>query len=209
MKKLLLSVLIASMLLVPMGTAALADSENTAAPAAKSTQYVPGEAPAQSNSDAMIPAVHAVLLAMQHQNRDSFTTDDPLLSWEMLYNLLSMYGQMDERSSYEGDMLVLPGEIVQDYSAALFCAPLSPDTLPEQLSDRMRYEADTDCFYLYCGSDSLSQVVLTATGETDGSVQLTGELTFLADNRQLAAFTARLAPRDNLFGYTLIGLDVI
>ena len=38
---------------------------------------------------------------------------------------------------------------------------------------------------------------------------LSGKLMFLAENTELACFSATLAKADNLFGYTLIGLDVI
>ena len=36
-----------------------------------------------------------------------------------------------------------------------------------------------------------------------------GKLMYLAENLELASFTATLEVSDNLFGYTLTGLDVI
>ena len=209
MKKLLLCTLIAAMLLLPMGSIALAE-DDTAAPAApvQNEAYTPGEAPARDLAASMAPAVHAVLLAMENQGVSSFSTDSELLSWEMLYNLLSMYGQLDERSAYDGEQLVLPSETVRDYSAALFAAPLSPDTLPAELADRMTYDADSDCYYLYCGSDALSEVTLTAAEEAQGELAVSGKLMFVAEDLELASFTATLTAADNLFGYTLVGLDV-
>lgn len=210
MKKLLLTTLIASLLLLPLGTVALADDE-TPTPAETEMEYVEyisGQAPAQSSVEAMAPALHAVLLALENRDQSVFTTADSSLSWEMLYNLLSMYGQLDDRSAYEGEQLVLPSETVMDYSAALFAAPLAADTMPAELSDRMTYDPASDEYYLYCGSDGLSQVVITRTEDLPGAVSVSGKLMFLAEDMELASFTATLALADNLFGYTLTEMNV-
>ena len=210
MKKLLLTTLIASLLLLPLGTVALADDE---APTPAETEmeyveYISGQAPAQSSVEAMAPALHAVLLAMENRDQSVFTTADSSLSWEMLYNLLSMYGQLDDRSTYEGEQLVLPSETVMDYSAALFELPPAVETLPAELADRMTYDAGLDEYRLYCGSDALSQVVIDSTADSVGSVELTGRLVYLAEDETLCSFTASLAVCDNLFGYTLTELNV-
>ena len=210
MKKLLLSVLLASLLLVPTATFALADDLNAApVTVTENEAYTPGEAPAQDCAAAMSPAIHAVLLAMQNQDRTVFTTEDPVLTWEMLYNLLSMYGQLDDRSDYDGELLVLPSETVWDYSAALFAAPLDPADLPEELADRMTYDAESDCYYLCCGSDGLSEVTLTTVPAADGSLLVSGSLVFTPEELELASFTAVLTAADNLFGYTLAQLNVL
>ena len=209
MKKLLLTALIAAMMALPLGTVAMADDKPLAESPAELEVYVPGEAPAQNSVQFMNPALHAVLLAMENHNAPSFTTDDPLMSWEMLYNLLSMYGQMDDRAFYDGELLVLPAETVMDFSAALFDAPLSPDTLPAELSDRITYQADADEYHLFCGSDDLSEVVITNIHDLGSALAVSGKLMFVAEEMELASFSATLAVADNLFGYTLAGLDVI
>ena len=208
MKKLLLTALIAAMMALPLGTVALADDETPVAVPQVNEAYVPGEAPAETSVQFMVPALHAVLLAMENQDA-AFTTDNAALSWEMLYNLLSMYGQMDDRSVYDGEIMVLPSETVMDYSAALFPAPLTADTLPEALSDRITYNAESDEYRLYCGSDDLSEVVITNTRDLGGTMAVSGKLMFLAEEIELASFTASLAVADNLFGYTLVSLDVL
>ena len=116
MKKLLLTALIAAMMALPLGTVAMADDKPLSESPVVNEAYIPGEAPAQSDIYFMAPALHAVLLAMENQDAVSFTTEDPVMSWEMLYNLLSMYGQLDDRANYDGDMLVLPAETVMDFS---------------------------------------------------------------------------------------------
>ena len=209
MKKLLLTVLIAAMMVLPLGTVAMADDKPLTQSPEANESYTPGEAPAQSDVSFMIPALHAVLLAMENQDVSSFTTADTVMSWEMLYNLLSMYGQLDDRSDYDGDMLVLPSETVMDFSSALFSAPLSPDTLPEELTDRITYCADSDSYRLFCGSDDLAEVVITNTRDLGSAMAVSGKLMFLAENTELASFSATLAVSDNLFGYTLIAMDVI
>lgn len=207
MKKLLLTTLLAALLILPLGTIALADNETAAVPP-QSVEYIPGSVPAQTDLSSMLPAMHAVLLAMDNQGVTSFTANDETLSWEMLYNMLSMYGQMDDRAYYDGEMLVLPSETVMDYSAALFELPPAAETLPAELADRMTYDAMLDEYRLYCGSDDLSQVVIDATANSVGSVELSGRLVYLAADETLCSFTASLTVCDNLFGYTLTELNV-
>ena len=208
MKKLLLTALLAAALLLPLGTVALADDE-TAAPNQDAVYlYVPGNAPAQTDVSSMVPALHGVLLAMDNQGVTSFDADSESLSWEMLYNLLSMYGQMDDRAWFEDDVLILPGETVTDYSAAILPAPLSPDALPDELSDRVSYDAEWDEYRLYCGSDDLSQVVIDEAAECGDSVSLSGRLVYLAEEETLLSFTAELSLQDNMFGYTLTALNI-
>ena len=122
--------------------------------------------------------------------------------------MLSMYGQMDDRAYYDGEMLILPSETVMDYSAALFELPPAAETLPAELADRMTYDAMLDEYRLYCGSDDLSQVVIDATANSVGSVELSGRLVYLAADETLCSFTASLTVCDNLFGYTLTELNV-
>ena len=208
MKKLLLTALLAFSLLLPLGTTALADDATTLPEPEMVPTYISGTAPAQTDVSSMIPALHGVLLAMDNHGSSSFTTDEALLSWEMLYNLLSMYGQMDARAFYEDDLLILPAETVMDYSAAILPAPLSPETLPEELSDRVIYDAECDEYRLYCGSDSLSQVVIDETAESNGVIILSGRLVYLAEEETLCSFTAELSLRDNMFGYSLSKLEV-
>lgn len=207
MKKLLLTTLLAALLILPLGTIALADDETAAVPP-QSVEYIPGSVPAQTDLSSMLPAMHAVLLAMDNQGVTSFAADNESLSWEMLYNMLSMYGQMDDRAYYDGEMLVLPSETVMDYSAALFELPPAAETLPAELADRMTYDAMLDEYRLYCGSDDLSQVVIDATANSVGSVELSGRLVYLAEDETLCSFTASLTVCDNLFGYTLTELNV-
>ena len=209
MKKLLLTALLAFSLLLPLGTTALADDATTLPEPETVPTYISGTAPAQTDVSSMIPALHGVLLAMDNHGSSSFTTDEALLSWEMLYNLLSMYGQMDSRAWFEEDVLVLPGEAVLDYSAAILPAPLSPADLPEELSDRMVCDPEFDECRLYCGSDDLSQVVVDECVEHSAGVSLSGRLVYLAEEETLLSFTAELALQDNMFGYALTELTVM
>lgn len=209
MKKLLLMVLTAALLLMPLGTVAMADDEMPEFSPLVNEAYTPGEAPAATDVQSMIPAMHAVLLAMGSQGATSFCAEDPEMAWVMLYNLLSMYGQMDDRSVYDGEVMILPSETVMDYSAALFPAPLSPDQLPDSLSDRITYHPEADEYHLYCGNDDLSEIVLTNVRDLGSSIAVSGKLMYVAEDQELASFTTSLNVADNLFGYSMAGLDVL
>ena len=139
-KKGFISCLLAAALLVTLGGAALADHEETA-PARETVQepirdYAPGTVPAQTGAvQSMSPAVHGVLLAMLHHGADEFQADDTALAWESLYNMLSLYGQLDERSEYQdSDHLLLLSETVRDYTAALDVSFDELGPLPGSLS---------------------------------------------------------------------------
>lgn len=213
MKKFLLTTMIAALLILPMGGAALADSPE-AIPSdvvvSEEQEYVPGSVPAESDMlQSMAPAVHGAVLAMLHHNLTVFDRTNTDLGWETLYNMLSLYGQMDDRSDYIGEDLVLPVESAMDFSSALFPSFDSLGPMPAGLSDRMAYSPEIDSYRLVCGNDSLAQIQLESSHSDGDKVDLTGSLVYLVDGSDLARFQATLQPSDNLFGYTIVELKLL
>lgn len=141
---------------------------------------------------------------MNNQDVCQYTPADQNISWEALYNLLSMYGQMDERSEYVDNMLVIPSETVSDFACALMGTPVSPEDIPETLQDRMTYDSDADQYVLVCGNDSLSQVQFKDSGEED----LYGSLIYLVDGTPLSSFRVMVEQADNLLGYQITALEL-
>lgn len=214
MKKLLLTAMIATLLIVPLQGVAMAENQEalSSEPAvSQDSGFVPGEVPAQTDAiQSMTPAVHAMILAMFHHNLTQFDYTDPALGWETLYNMLSLYGQMDERAEYLNEQLVLPVETAMDFSSAIFSGFDQLGALPADLSDRMVYDAEVDSYLVTCGNDSLAEIHLTNSSQAaDGALTLTGTLSYLVDGSDLAQFQATLQPRDNMFGYTITALELV
>ena len=199
MKKLLLTTIIASLLILPFGTVAMADMTEAPDTQAEQLDYAPGNVPAETG---------AAILAMVNLGQRELDLSDPVAAWETLYNMLSLYGQMDDRSEYLDEELVLPSETVMDYASALFTgtAPLSP--IPEALSDRIRYDGKLDSYLLTCGDDSLAEIQLTSIRELGGSLSVDGSLVYLVDGSSLAQFHAQFARQDNMFGYVITNLTL-
>ena len=206
MKKLLTVTLIAAMLILPLGTVALADHEEASAQAPSAQEYIPGGVPAQVDPVAsMSPALHGVLLAMMNHQLSSLDTGDSALSWEILYNMLSLYGQLDNRSEYaDSDTLLLLSETVRDYCAALGLSFDDLGPLPEELSDRITYDASSDSYRVVCGNNDQARFEIRESVTSGSAVTLSGALVYLADGSDLAQFEAVLQSRDNMFGYTLV-----
>ena len=123
MKKLILSLTLIALLTASLGGAAFAQSQQEPLPEV-TTETAQGSAPAQADaSQSMYPAVHALVMAMTENHLD-YDPEDPEFLWTSLYYMLSLYGEMDERSELTDDTLILPSEVVQDYAAALY--PTSP-----------------------------------------------------------------------------------
>ena len=216
MKKRMLTAMLAAILVLSLGGVAQAqtpeapspkapvvDSVSDDTPLADVPEFVPGEVPAEiSISEAMTPAVHGMMLAMFHYNTTHFDSANPVLTWEALYNMLSLYGQMDERSEYADDCLVIPAEVVADFSTVLTDDFAALGELPDELTDRMTYDSEADSYHVVCGSDDLAEVrVDSATPDT-----LSGALVYVAEDEVLSSFTADLHPADNLFGFAITGL---
>ena len=212
MKKYAAAILAAVLLLAPLQSVLVRAQE--AAPDQKETVqaqegYRPGDSPAQTGAvDAMSPALHGVILAILHQEAAVFDGTDPELGWEALYNMLSLYGQLDERSEYIGEDLVLPVETAADFAAAIVPSLSDLGAMPEELSDRMVYDPEIDSYLVTCGSDSLAQIQVEQQETRDGALHLSGALVYLVDGSELAQFQAVLAPRDNMFGYTVSQLEI-
>lgn len=202
MKKLLLTAMVTSLLILPFGATALTNRPET-------SSLLSGHVPATSTrTEAIAPAIHATLLAMEHQDVTSFDASNAALVWEALYNTLSMYGQLDERAEVLRDTLTVPSESVADVSA-LFGACLSSETLPTALQDRMTYNLDADQYQLVYGNDELADVVFTHCETEDGITSVTGSLIYVVDQSSLADFSASIVDSDTLFGYTISELLLI
>lgn len=93
MKKLLLTTIIASLLILPFGTVAMADMTEAPDTQAEQLDYAPGNVPAETGAlDSMTPALHAAILAMSIWAKGSWISPTPVAAWETLYNMLSLYG---------------------------------------------------------------------------------------------------------------------
>ena len=81
MKKLLLTAMIATLLIVPLQGVAMAENQEAVSPETTVSQdsaFVPGEVPAQTDAvQSMTPAIHAMILAMFHHYLSQFDYSNP------------------------------------------------------------------------------------------------------------------------------------
>ena len=206
LRKMLLTLTAAAVLALSIPFAALAvNGGETALPAGDETVetgFVPGSIPAETGAvESMTPALHAGLLTLLHLGDDALTGDAG--RWETVYNMLSLYGQLDERAD-SGD----GAETVLDFSAALPGGPVDLNTLPEDLADRMTYLADQDSFQVVCGDDNLAEIRLSSSTVEQGKLVLSGSLVYSVDGSVLTGFQAVLQPTDSLFGYQIETLSL-
>ncbi len=207
-KKLLVSALAVSMLILPVNSVSPASAEE--APAASQVyEYLPGRTPAQTSAaESMSPALHGLVLALMNQEAGSFTPTDRELVWEGLYNMLSLYGQLDWRGEAAEDTLLLPAETVNDYAAALNTSLEELGALPASLEDRLTFEPGKNAFRAVCGEDGLSQIQVDSQEKTAEGLLLTGALVYLPDGSDLVRFQALLQPRDNMLGCAIVELTI-
>lgn len=206
LRKMLLTLTAAAVLALSIPFAALAvNGGEIALPAGDvtaETGFVPGSIPAETGAvESMTPALHAGLLTLLHLGDDALTGDAG--RWETVYNMLSLYGQLDERADSGDGLLTVPAETVLDFSAALPGGPVDLNTLPEDLADRMTYLADQDSFQVVCGDDNLAEIQLSGSTVEQGKLVLSGRLVYSVDGSVLTGFQAVLQPTDSLFGYQI------
>ena len=206
LRKMLLTLTAAAVLALSIPFAALAvNGGEIALPAGDvtaETGFVPGSIPAETGAvESMTPALHAGLLTLLHLGDDALTGDAG--RWETVYNMLSLYGQLDERADSGDGLLTVPAETVLDFSAALPGGPVYLNTLPEDLADRMTYLADQDSFQVVCGDDNLAEIQLSGSTVEQGKLVLSGRLVYSVDGSVLTGFQAVLQPTDSLFGYQI------
>ena len=187
MKKILLTALIASVLIVPLGigNTALADHEEAAVPI-QVQEYLPG------------------------RSHDTNTLDltDGALVWEGLYNMLSLYGQMDSRADSDNGELFLPEETVQDYAASLDVEIDSLSPMPADLRDRINYDNVSRCYVIFRGEDDQAQLQTDSIQAAADGLVLTGGLVYVVDGQVLTQFRAVLQRQDNMFGFSIRSLTI-
>ena len=154
----------------------------------------------------MSPALHGLVLALMNQEAGSFTPTDRELVWEGLYNMLSLYGQLDSRSQMEDGLLLFPAETVQDYAAALDLSLEALPPLPQELTDRLTFDRGGNVYQAVCGCDDLSQLQVREVRPVSGGLQLTGALVYVVEDLDLVQFQATLQYRDSMFGFAVTGL---
>ena len=196
-KKLLAAALITSMLVLPVNSTGPAVSSE-APPAGPAQDYLPGDA----------PAFHALVLAMLNHDADQFPFADSSLNWEALYNMLSLYGQLDSRSVIEKGEMLFPEETLLDYAAALSLTAKQLDSPPAALRDRLNYDNVSRCYVVVCGEDDLAQIRVDSLQPSAGGYTLTGALVYQVDGRVLARFQATLQPWDTMFGYVVTSMNL-
>ena len=205
MKKLILSLTLIALLTASLGGVAFAQSRQEPLPEV-TTETAQGTAPAQADaSQAMYPAVHALVMAMTENHLD-YDPEDPEFLWTSLYYMLSLYGQMDQRAEFTDDTLLLPGEVIQDYAAALYPDVSSLPDIPSPISQRIS-QAGNGIYRLARGDEGLSQVTVEPPIYlAEGTVVMNGALVALEDNSVLRKFQVTLLPRDCMFGFIITDL---
>ena len=207
-KKLLAAALIASMLILPVSSVGPANPAEASAPEA-AQGYLPGDVPAETDvMESMSPALHALVLAMLNHDATHFDFENSSLTWEGLYNMLSLYGQLDSRSLTEDGELLLPDETVRDYAAALTLSFDQLDGPPAAIRDRLNYDNVSRCYVVVCGEDNLAQVRVDSLSPSGSGYTLTGSLVYQVDGRVLAKFQAGLLSCDNMFGYAVTSMSI-
>ena len=206
-KRLLTAALITSMLILPVSSVGPVSAGETAVPA-QAQDYLPGDVPAETDAvESMSPALHALVLAMVNHDAAGFDFSDTALTWEGLYNMLSLYGQMDTRSITEQGELFLPEETVLDYAAVLDLEELGDP--PAAIRDRLNYDNVSGSYVVVCGTDNLARIRVDGLTASGGGYVLTGALVYEVENEALVRFQATLRPRDNMFGFVVSELTEV
>ena len=208
LKRLLAAALITSMLILPVNSVGPTGQEE-ASPSAQAQDYLPGDVPAQTGAaESMSPVLHAMLLAMLNHDVSSFDLSDGELAWEGLYNMLSLYGQLDSRCDEKNGELFLPEETVRDYAAALDAGFEALGDLPAGLRDRMNYDNVSRCYLIICGADDQVQIQANSLRVEGTATVFSGALVDEVEGDTLVRFQAVLQPRDNMFGFAVSALSI-
>lgn len=209
MKKISMALLISLVLLLPAGGSALAGHAEAPAPG-EVREFLPGSVPAETGpAESMSPALHALVLAMVNHDVKRFDFGNAALTWEGLYNMLSLYGQMDSRSITEQGELFLPEETVMDYAAVLGVDLDELGAPPASIRDRLNYDNVSRSYVVVCGEDNLAQIQVESLTASGDGYMLTGALVYEVENEVLVRFQASLQPRDNMFGFVVSALGEV
>lgn len=209
MKKVLMTALIASLLILPVHSAASSGAAGETPAPVQAQDFSPGSVPAEIGpAESMAPAIHALVLASLNHDAARFDLSDSELAWEGLYNMLSLYGQLDSRCDEKNGELFLPEETVRDYAAALDADFEALGELPAGLWDRMNYDNVSRCYLLVCGADDQVHIQINSLRAQGAALLLSGALVDEVEGDTLVRFQAVLQSRDNMFGYAVSALSI-
>lgn len=213
MKKLILSTLVLTALLLPMTSGVMAEEEPSSLipPAVElfdpgpAEAFRPGSVPADSSlTDAIRLPVTALAQTMLETGLSYESANDTFV-WNTLYYALSIFGQLDDRAQLTDQALLFPSETAQDYLRALFRDRTLLPPVPVPLQDAVRYDPLTDLYCLSLGDLGLTQLSLSApTPAQDGLVMVEGTLTSPDADEPLCTIRVLLEANDSMFGFSIV-----
>lgn len=156
MKKWMIALMMAALLIVPMGGIAYARRRGSARRPGCRGIHTRRRARPERHMDAMVAPVNALVMCMVEQGL-AYNDQDDVFLWNSLYYMLSLCGQMDERAELTDDMLILPAETVADYAGALFSNFDGLPALPREMNGRVSYDWQNDTFRLARGDAGLTE----------------------------------------------------
>ena len=171
--------------------------------------FLAGSVPADSKlTDAITLPIHALVLSMLEHELTYDVWSAPFV-WNALYYALSLYGQTDERAQLTDEALLLPSEVVNDFSRALFAELNELPALPAELEGFVSCDPASDVYILALGDFALTRIQLDALAPLpDGSFALNGSLTSLEDGSPLCSFLITLVENDSMFGFSILDVSL-
>ncbi len=171
--------------------------------------FLAGSVPADSGqTDAIALPIHALVLSMLEHELTYDARSAPFV-WNALYYALSLYGQTDDRAQLTDEALLLPSEVVSDFSRALFADLYELPALPAELEGFVSCDPASDVYLLALGDFALTRIGLDPLMPLpDGSFALTGTLTSLEDGSPLCSFRITLVENDSMFGFSILDVSL-
>lgn len=206
MKKIICILLSVCLLALPMSASVLADDLSAAAQTqSEEVGFLPGSVPADSSlTDGISFPLTGLALSMLESGLN-YDADSDTFVWNALYYVLSLYGREDDRAQITERNLLLPSECIGDFFVALFASRQTLPSIPADLSEKIRYDADNDLYVLALGDPALVAIDLTAPTIVDGGLfALNGTLTAPDSGEVICSFRAVLEENDTMFGFSIL-----
>ena len=127
--------------------------------------------------DAMLPMLDSILRTMGVEGEMQYAPRDPAFFWSVLYLMGENWGEVHPLVKKDGDEVVVPRQVMQEFAAAAFLDYDDLLEVPENFAESLRYDEGMDAYSLAPSDmDELEGKMDSALVLADGRIQVVAGL---------------------------------
>lgn len=180
---------------------AVSSKDETSSDGGETQTEAPAQAELPENLESMREPIDALLMCSIDHEDFEYDVNNSYDFWLSLYYFAGLYGPKHILADYNDGVLKLMHPTVQEFASVLYADYNDLLELPEDMKDKVEYDADYDSYTFYTGDRGLCYTAITGcTDNEDGTYTITAQLLDTVDNSLIGSGTFVLTENKYISG---------